>query len=147
MSRVMSKLTPFLCALVLAAACGKKEEAAGAPPPVTKPAAGPAVAAAPAPAADPAARARELFTSQCAVCHGASGKGDGAGAASLDPKPRDYTDQAWQAATDDARIKKIILEGGAANGLAAAMPPYGGMLASEPAVLDELVKLIRSFGG
>ena len=78
------------------------------------------------------------------VCHGESGKGDGIGAASLDPKPRDYTDKTWQASTDDARIKKVILEGGAANGLNAAMPPYAAQL-DEP-VADELVKLIRAFG-
>ncbi|MBZ0234804.1 MAG: c-type cytochrome, partial [Deltaproteobacteria bacterium] len=84
------------------------------------------------------------FKTQCAVCHGESGKGDGVGAASLEPKPRNYTDKEWQASTDDARIKKVILEGGAANGLNAAMPPYASQI--DGAVADELVKLIRAFG-
>jgi mono/diheme cytochrome c family protein len=94
--------------------------------------------------ADPAAKARDIFKSQCAVCHGESGKGDGVGAASLEPKPRNYTDKAWQTSTDDARIKKVILEGGAANGLNAAMPPYAAQI--DGPVADELVKIIRGFG-
>lgn len=38
-----------------------------------------------------AADAKEMFTSYCAPCHGASGKGDGPAAAALNPKPADLT--------------------------------------------------------
>jgi mono/diheme cytochrome c family protein len=39
----------------------------------------------------PASDAKEMFTSYCAPCHGASGKGDGPAAAALTPKPADLT--------------------------------------------------------
>jgi high-affinity iron transporter len=34
-----------------------------------------------------------LYASNCGVCHGAEGRGDGPGAAGLDPKPRDFHDR------------------------------------------------------
>ncbi len=37
------------------------------------------------------ARGGELYAQQCALCHGAAGKGDGVAAAALNPKPRDFT--------------------------------------------------------
>ncbi len=41
-------------------------------------------------AGDPAS-GKALYEKKCALCHGAEGKGDGPGAATLDPKPRDFT--------------------------------------------------------
>ena len=38
------------------------------------------------------AETQELFTSMCASCHGARGKGDGPAAAALDPPPTNFTD-------------------------------------------------------
>lgn len=144
MSSLSTKL--FLCTALVAAACGKKSESSTETSAAPAPATATTVATAPAPAhADPATRARDLFKTQCAVCHGESGRGDGVGAAALDPKPRNYTDKDWQTKTDDARIKKVIIEGGAANGLNAAMPPYAAQL-GDPAVAEELVKIIRAFG-
>lgn len=35
---------------------------------------------------------QKIYTEYCAVCHGSSGKGDGQGAAALQPKPADFTD-------------------------------------------------------
>ncbi len=145
----MNTFTVALITVLLASAsaCGKSDSSSGGGNPAT--AASPtttAPSAAPAVAHDPAAQAREVFKTQCAVCHGERGSGDGAAAATLDPKPRNYTDKAWQASVDDARIKKIILEGGAANGLAPTMAPYATVFKDDPATLDELVKLIRQFG-
>lgn len=40
------------------------------------------------------AAAGMLFTEQCASCHGLSGRGDGALAASMDPPPTDFTERA-----------------------------------------------------
>ena len=135
-------LTFVVSAALFAAACGKKSEATDETAAAAAPAVAPATAAAAAPA--PAARAQEIFKTQCVVCHGESGKGDGAGAAALDPKPRNYTDTEWQAKTDVARIMTVILEGGAANGLNAAMPPYAAQI--DGTVADELVKIVRGFG-
>ena len=39
-----------------------------------------------------AKEAASIFASRCSLCHGMGGKGDGSGAAGLNPKPRDYTD-------------------------------------------------------
>lgn len=37
------------------------------------------------------AKGKELYSQNCALCHGESGVGDGPGGASLDPPPRDLT--------------------------------------------------------
>lgn len=36
------------------------------------------------------AKGKEVFNVNCAVCHGAEGKGDGVGGAALNPKPRNF---------------------------------------------------------
>ena len=97
-------------------------------------------------AASPAGEARSIFATRCAGCHGQSGKGDGPTAASLNPAPRDYTDKAWQASVTDADLARVIVEGGGALGRSQMMPPAPD-LREKPAVVAELVKLIRSFGG
>jgi cytochrome c553 len=121
------------------AACSKPEAAAPAAP---EPAAAPAAPAAAAAAMDP----KDVFKTRCVPCHGASGKGDGPGAAALNPKPRDYTDATWQKSVTDDQIKKTILYGGAAVGKSAAMPSQPD-LEAHPEALDGLVKMIRAFGG
>jgi mono/diheme cytochrome c family protein len=115
------------------------------PAPAAEPAAKPAEPpAAPAPAAalDP----KEVFKTRCVTCHGESGHGDGPASAALSPKPRNYTDAAWQKSVRDDDIKKVISQGGAAVGKSPLMPAQPD-LAQNPAVLDGLVKIIRAFGG
>ena len=92
------------------------------------------------------AEAAALFAQTCSMCHGASGKGDGQMSANLNPKPRDYTDAAWQASVTDEQIKTIIMEGGQAVGKSPTMPAMKTQLQGKPEVLDALVRLIRSFG-
>lgn len=89
-------------------------------------------------------QSQKMFQMMCAVCHGFDGKGHGPGADMLDPKPRDYTDATWQASVTDEYLKKVILEGGAANGKSPAMPGQP-QLKDQPEVLDGLVKIIRAF--
>ena len=96
-------------------------------------------------AAQPAATTEDLFKTRCAPCHGESGKGDGPGAAALTPKPRNYTDVAWQDKVKDEDIKKTILYGGAAVGKSPQMPANPD-LEGKPD-LDELVKTVRGFKG
>ncbi len=91
-----------------------------------------------------AAEAKTIWDTRCVTCHGASGTGDGAAAASLDPKPRSFKDHKWQSETDDDKIKKVIVEGGPAAGLAATMAPNPD-LKDKPEVVAELVKTIRGF--
>ena len=90
------------------------------------------------------AEAHDMFTHVCAMCHGSEGRGDGPNGASLNPKPRDYTDQAWQASVTDDEIRKAILEGGPAVGKSAAMPP-NPTLRDKPEVVAALVKIVRSY--
>ena len=93
----------------------------------------------------PTEQARTMFHTVCATCHGEDGQGDGPGAAALNPKPRNYTDKAWQAKVTDDEIKKAILGGGAAVGLSPAMPSQP-QLKDKPEVVDALVRIVRSFG-
>ncbi len=86
----------------------------------------------------------EKFTSFCSSCHGVNGMGNGAAAAGLNPKPRNFHDKTWQAKVDDAHIAKVIREGGASVGLSSSMAPWGNQLKAEE--VDGLVKLIRSYG-
>lgn len=85
------------------------------------------------------------YATLCVACHGESGKGDGAAAAGLNPKPRNFTDKAWQASVDDARIAKVIKEGGASVGLSPTMAPWGAMLTTD-AEIAAMVAKVREFG-
>jgi len=93
---------------------------------------------------DPTAAAQQMFGTVCAACHGTDGTGSGPAAASLDPKPRNYTDAAWQASVTDDQIKAIIVSGGQAVGKSPMMPA-NPQLKDQPAVVDALVKIIRGF--
>jgi mono/diheme cytochrome c family protein len=91
------------------------------------------------------AAAKEAFDTRCATCHGATGKGDGAAAAALNPKPRNYGDKAWQTSVTDEQIRKAIVQGGAAVGKSPLMPASADLDAT-PGLVDGLVKIIRDFG-
>jgi mono/diheme cytochrome c family protein len=128
-----------------------KTTASKAATPASK-AAAPASKAAPATKAAPVAaaptagdvEAKALFAQRCVTCHGTEGKGDGPAGGALNPKPRDWTDKAWQAKTDDAKIAKAITDGGPAIGLSPLMPPNPDLKA-KPAVVKGLVKMIRGY--
>ena len=130
-------------------ACSKSEPAAL--PPNANPNA-PAAPSAPSantqPAAPPSAVSddpHEIFKTRCVMCHGEQGHGDGPASVPLNPKPRNYSDQAWQKSVTDDQIKKTITGGGASVGKSPLMPAQPD-LASKPEVLDGLVKIIRGFG-
>lgn len=80
------------------------------------------------------------FQTLCVTCHGATGKGDGPAAAGLNPKPKNLS----ATKRTDVELKKIIKEGGAANGMSPLMPPWGHSLS--PQDIDNLVTYIRSLG-
>jgi mono/diheme cytochrome c family protein len=78
-------------------------------------------------ASEPARAAAEgvcppLYVERCAVCHGPSGAGDGMAAASLEPKPRKFSEPGWGEMRSDAQLLAVIRAGGSASGLSAAMP-------------------------
>jgi mono/diheme cytochrome c family protein len=53
----------------------------------------------------------KLYTSQCAACHGNTGKGDGKAAAQLNPKPPDLTDAEWTHGPSDGEVFTLIRDG------------------------------------
>lgn len=130
-------------AALFAIACGQGESR---PEATAAPSAAPA--AAPTPQADvaAAAQAEQIFSTRCFTCHGPNGAGDGPGSAALDPKPRNFTDPAWQASVDDEHIAKIIQFGGVAVGKSPAMPGNPDLM-SKPQVVQALVAHVRSLAG
>ena len=62
------------------------------------------------------------YDANCIGCHGATGKGDGAAAAALNPKPQDHTDGKTMNALTDKYLFDIIKGGGKAVQKAAIMP-------------------------
>jgi mono/diheme cytochrome c family protein len=134
----------LLIAVALLSACGKNST----PPPPTsgspnaKPESGPSH---PQMAGGEPSQAEQMFATVCATCHGMDGTGKGPAAEALNPKPRNYTDPAWQASITDEQIKETILKGGQGVGKSPMMPGQP-QLKDHPEVLDELVQIIRKFG-
>jgi mono/diheme cytochrome c family protein len=131
----------ILAMLVALSGCGKKEADQQAPQ------AGPSPTAQAEPGKPSAADmedAKNIFQMRCVICHGQTGKGDGPGAASLEPKPRNYSDKAWQATVTDDDLKQVIVKGGAALGKSPIMPPNPD-LEQKPKVLAALIVMIRGF--
>ncbi len=89
------------------------------------------------------AEAEKIFATRCTPCHGERGAGDGPASASLEPKPRNFQDAAWQKAVTDDHLIKIIQLGGAAVGKSAAMPPNPD-LTSKPEIVTALKDKIRA---
>lgn len=71
------------------------------------------------------AAGQKVYTERCVLCHGVSGKGDGVGAAALDPKPRDHTNGAYMNARTDDQLLEVISNG------KGNMPAWGAIL-SDP---------------
>jgi hypothetical protein len=132
-------------ALMFVLACGKNNEP---PPPssgspTAKPESGPSHKP-PVAAMSPAEQASRLFGTLCANCHGGDGTGNTPIGQQLNPKPRNYTDAAWQASVSDDDIRKAIVGGGTAIGKSNVMPPNPD-LADKPEVVNALVAIIRGF--
>ena len=93
----------------------------------------------PVPAAQKAAaveRGKQLAMTNCAPCHGQSGKGDGPGAAALPKKPADWTSKAVQAESDAALFVRIT-DGNP------PMPPWGSLPEKDR---WDLVNYVKSLG-
>lgn len=60
---------------------------------------------------------KKSYDTNCAVCHGPTGKGDGPGAAALNPKPKNLAAQEIQGQTDGELFWKISKGRG-------VMPPW-----------------------
>lgn len=87
----------------------------------------------------------DLWQGRCATCHGVDGRGDGPSGRALASRPRDFHDATWQASRDDAWLRRVIVEGGAAHGLSNDMAANVD-LEARPATVTELVRIVREFG-
>lgn len=123
--------------------CSKKEEPASQPPPTPSPApATPPAAVSKETASGNAAKGKKIFSNSCSGCHGSGGKGDGAAAAALNPKPKDLTDKTYVSKLNDDYLHNVIAKGGAAVGKSALMPPFGGSLKDQD--IRDVVAFIRT---
>jgi len=100
-------------------------------------------------AGDPA-KGKVIFTTNCASCHGESGKGDGPVGVALNPHPRDFTKAEFKfdAAKDgkpgsDAALTNVIKNGAGAYGGSPLMAPWGGTLSD--ADIQNVIAYIRTF--
>ena len=144
----MRRFTILSSTLLLLAACdsilGDPPSADSTPPPTVEDP--PGFVDTPAElGVDPAmaAKAKVVWETRCASCHGPYGDGGGAAGEGLKTPPQDFHQRRWQAQAADDHIKRVILEGGAAAGLSPDMAAHLD-LASQPAVLDQLVLLLRN---
>jgi len=76
-------------------------------------------------------KGKALFDEHCVSCHGATGKGDGPGAAGLEPIPSDFTDTFHAKYYSDAGRLQLVRKGSPGT----AMAGFEGKL-SEPQLLE-----------
>ena len=110
------------------------------------------LAAAPiaASAAGDAAKGKTLFETNCASCHGTSGKGDGpVGIALPEPKPRNFTIGEFKFDTDkdgktgtDADLMNVVKNGALAYGGNALMAPWAQLPDSD---IADIIVYVRTF--
>lgn len=56
-------------------------------------------------------RGKKSYKTNCAICHGEKGLGDGIGGAALDPKPRNFAKEAFVNTTSPTGLFKTLAEG------------------------------------
>jgi mono/diheme cytochrome c family protein len=100
------------------------------------------LAAAPLAWCEDSATGRELYRENCAPCHGAEGRGDGAGIGALPVKPANHTDPVAMSAYSDEYLFNVIAEGGVAVGRSPFMPAWGEQLTAPQ--ITSLVAYIRT---
>lgn len=86
---------------------------------------------------------KKIFEINCVACHGAEGRGDGAAAAALNPKPRNFTDVAYMRARPVATLRQVITEGGQSVGLSPVMVGWKASLNEEQ--IESVLKYVQSF--
>lgn len=79
--------------------------------------------------ADAVAQGKELYTTNCATCHGDAADGNGAAGAALDPKPANLVTTVKE--TDPVYSHWVVAEGGPAAGLSSSMVAYKSILSND----------------
>lgn len=74
---------------------------------------------------------RAVFVKRCALCHGEQGDGKGKIAATLDPRPKDFTDRERMAGVSDWELYLVIRDGGPAAGLSSKMFGWGKLISDQ----------------
>ncbi len=82
------------------------------------------------------AAGKQIYSEKCVLCHGATGHGDGPGAAALDPKPRNHTDGEYMNARTNAELHEVIKNG------KGQMPAWGSQLSDEQ--IDQVLSYVRT---
>lgn len=65
------------------------------------------------------AHGQKVYQTNCALCHGAEGKGDGAAGASLNPKPRNLVEGKWTQGNGKIAQFKVLQNGIKGSSMAA----------------------------
>jgi len=94
------------------------------------------------PTPDSIAAGKKIYDTQCANCHGETGKGDGKMAASITtgPKPSDLSDATWKHGSTDGEIFTLIKDGSKGTGMRA----FGSRL--KPEDIWNVVNYVRTLG-
>ncbi len=69
--------------------------------------------------ADLVVHGKKLFAQNCAMCHGDTGKGDGAAGAALNPKPRNLVEGPWKKGGGYIGLFTVLTEGLAGTSMGA----------------------------
>jgi mono/diheme cytochrome c family protein len=83
------------------------------------------------PPSQTAGRGRILYETHCAICHGPTGKGDGAGAKVIRQSMRDFSNPVAMRDVEDRFLFEIIKKGSSQFGRSNAMPSWGMKLSDE----------------
>ena len=82
-----------------------------------------------------------LYGRYCSFCHGESGTGEGLNAFSIPDKPISFSRKELMAPKTDEELEKVILSGGAEQGMSPYMPPFGSTFSKLEA--QHLIRYIR----
>jgi len=107
----MHRMTPIFFAVLAVSAVPARPSGADTPTSPGQPAQGDLEAG------------KVVFVNNCVICHGAGGRGDGPGSATLNPKPADLTDRALMAKVDEPTRVKALNEGVPALDASRSSPP------------------------
>jgi high-affinity iron transporter len=94
-------------------------------------------------AQDPSGNAvagKVVFQTNCAVCHGSEGHGDGPAAAGFNPRPANFLEERRLATPEEKQIR-IVTNGGASEKLSAVMPSFEDGLSAQQ--IRDAVAFIR----